>query len=120
MYRGGVKARENPRYPCPRKGSLLFDWNKTDASGKPVTKTCDHRGFKSPGDLVRHIACHLVRTEGGVRMIFICMNFCMKFHPFSSLLLSLCSLFTQGGHHIQANLDAAVKEVQGLYPGRTI
>ncbi len=53
-------------------------------------------------------------------MIFICMKFCMKFYPFSSLLLSLCSLFTQGGHHIQANMAAAVKEVQRLYPGRAV
>jgi hypothetical protein len=65
MYRGVVKAKLNPSYPCPRKGTLLFDWMKTDASGKPVTKTCDHRGFTKPCDLVRHIACHLVRTEGG-------------------------------------------------------
>lgn len=97
MYRGKFKANQKPCYPCPRLGSLLFDWNKTDDSGKPVTKTCAHRGFTTPIDLVRHIACHLVRTEGGVHMIFICMKFCMKFYPFSSFLLSLCSLFTHPG-----------------------
>ena len=49
-------------YPCPHLGSDLFDWNKVDADGKPVTKTCVHRGFATPAELVRHIACHLVRT----------------------------------------------------------
>jgi hypothetical protein len=44
----------------------------------------------------------------------------MKFYSVSSLLLSLCSLFTQGGHHIQANMNAAAKEVQRLYPGRAL
>ena len=56
MYRGKFKANQKPCYPCPRLGSLLFDWNKTDDSGKPVTKTCAHRGFTTPIALVRHIA----------------------------------------------------------------
>ena len=53
-------------------------------------------------------------------IVFICMEFCMKFYPFSSVLLSLCSLFTQGGSLIQANVDAAIEEVKRLFPGRAI
>lgn len=44
----------------------------------------------------------------------------MKFYPFSSLLLSLCSLFTQGGQYIQANITAAKEEVKRLYPDRAL
>lgn len=62
VYRGGVKAKKSKSYSCPHVGSDLYDWNKVDADGKPVTKTCSHKGFSSPSQLVSHIACHLVRT----------------------------------------------------------